>query len=91
MGFEKSDTTEAAPAIRPTRKGSAPRVIAKGEIMGLTKLIPRKKKRVERFRNQMSLRELPIAQTPATGSFMPSFMKAWLMCFVFFAKPTLPL
>ncbi len=82
---------EAMPATRPTMKGVALRVMAKGEMIGLTTLIPRKKKKVERLRSQMFLRVLSMAQTPpATGSSIPSLMKAWLMCFVFLAKPTLP-
>ena len=64
-GFEKRETMEATPATRPTRKGVAFRVIAKGEIMGLTTLIPRKKKKVDRFSSHMSLRVLSMAQTPA--------------------------
>jgi len=90
-GFDNSETTEATPATRPTRNGVASRVIAKGDIMGLTTLIPRKKKKVEKLSSQMSRSALSMAQTPATGSSIPSLMKAWLMCLVFLAKPTLPL
>gem|GEM_PF-4772873 len=42
-------------AIVPTMSGVAPKIIASGDIRGATNMNARKKKNVERCKNQMSL------------------------------------
>lgn len=55
IGFEMREIKDVILVIKLIRKGFVLSVIVKGEIMGLVKLMLRKKKNVERLRSQMFL------------------------------------